>query len=207
MINSLFFFGDSFTEGHTLKDSDKIWPKLIHSCFPEYGYTNVGKGGASQLFVINQIISNLHKIKQGDIVFVLETDPVRTEIYSEKLDKVIPTTARMITNIDKYDFLPNAKKESLVNYTYEHRHQYANKFTNFYSNIISDFGIYFSGIGVTFNQIPYEEERWARYESYKDSSNGVINDYHWNEKGNYEFAQYIVKEYKIVGNLSRSSYI
>ena len=66
MKNSLFFFGDSFTEGHKLKNTNMIWPKLIHSCFPEYDYINVGKGGASQLFVINQIISNLHRIKEDD---------------------------------------------------------------------------------------------------------------------------------------------
>ena len=207
MINSLYFFGDSFTEGHKLKDTDKIWPKLIHLCFPEYGYINVGKGGASQLFIINQIITNLYRIKKDDIVFVLETDPIRTEVYSDKLDKVVPTTARMIANIEKYDFLPNEKKQSLVNYTYEHRYQSADKFAKFYSDIFLGFKHYFDSIGVTFNYLPYQEERWSKYESYKDSSNGVIDDYHWNEKGNYEFAEHIQKEFKIVGNLNKSSYI
>tara|TARA_B100001778_G_C18600050_1_gene636809 strand:- start:2243 stop:2866 length:624 start_codon:yes stop_codon:yes gene_type:complete len=207
MKNSIYFFGDSFTEGHKLKGTDKIWPKLIHSCFPEYDYINEGKGGVSQLFVINQIITNLYRIKKDDIVFVLETDPIRTEVYSNKLDKVIPTTARMISNIEKYDFLPKEKKESLVNYTYEHRYEYADKFIKFYSDIFLDFKQYFDSIGVIFNHIPYQEERWSKFESYKDVSKGVINDYHWNEKGNYDFAQHIIKQFKIVGSLNKSSYI
>jgi|TARA_R100000081_G_C4784227_1_gene153473 hypothetical protein len=207
MKNSLYFFGDSFTEGHKLKDTDRIWPKLIHSLYPEYDYINTGKGGASQLFILKEIISNLSKIKQGDKVFVLETDPIRTEVYSEKLDKVVPTTARMIANLDKYDFLPKEKKQSLVNYTYEHRHQYADKFIKFYSNIFLDFEVYFKSIEVNFYYIPYEEERWSLFESYKDSSKGVINDYHWNEKGNLDFAKHIQKQFNLVGSLKKNTYI
>ena len=29
----------------------------------------------------------------------------------------------------------------------------------------------------------------------------------WNEKGNYDFAEHIIKEFKIVGSLNISSYI
>lgn len=207
MKNSIYFFGDSFTEGHKLKDTDKIWPKLIHSCLPEHKYVNKGKGGASQLFVLWQIISSLDKIKKGDIVFVLETDAIRTEVYSEKLDKVVPTTAGMIANLDRYDFLSEELKPSLVDFTYLHRLQYAKHFVNFYSNIFLDFSKYFESINVTFNHIPYREERWNEFESYKSSSNGVVDDYHWNEKGNLQFALWIQKQFNISGNLKNDHYI
>ena len=207
MKNSLYFFGDSFTEGHKLKDTDKIWPRLIHTLFPEHNYINTGKGGASQLFIIKEIISNLPNIKKGDKVFVLETDPVRTEVYSEKLDKVVPTTARMIANIGKYDFLPKEKKHSLVDYTYEHRHQYADKFIAFYSSIFLDLKVYFENIDVSFFHIPYEEKRWTLFESYKSKSSGVVDDYHWNENGNLQFALWVQKQFNLVGSLNKNYYI
>ena len=59
----------------------------------------------------------------------------------------------------------------------------------------------------SFFHIPYEEKRWTLFESYKSKSSGVVDDYHWNENGNLQFALWVQKQFNLVGSLNKNYYI
>lgn len=203
MKNRLFFFGDSFTEGHRLADTDVIWPRHIHTLYPNHDYVNVAKGGASPLFILRQILSNLHRIKKNDTVFLLETDPTRIEVYAKNLKQVVPTTAHMIDNIHMYNFISKNKKESLVNFIYDFRFEQRSEFGKFYTDLYSNFKPHFDGIGVNFYHIPITDELWTDFQTFESASNGNDPDQHWDIKGNFDFARYVQKQFKITGQLKK----
>mgnify|MGYP003154716228 FL=1 len=191
MKKSLHFFGDSFTEGHFLKKTNQVWPKLIHTAFPNFNYSNLGSGGASNIFILKQVITNLSQINKGDIVTIFETSPIRTEIYSSQYKKSLKDKKYL----DIFD--TKEKALSLFNFTYDHRYDYYEEFGEFYTELFLDIGKYIEAKGASFflyTNKKFEKQK-DKYENYTTLSNGKVVDEHWTPKGNYDFAKYFLSKY------------
>lgn len=107
MINTLWTFGCSFTEGGGLDNpypdkrgntewyrpyyKDGIWPNLLQSDF-NHNVINRGRSGSGIIAMLYEIIININDIKQGDKVFISLTSPFRFIHYATMVDK---------NNIDK----------------------------------------------------------------------------------------------------------
>ena len=55
MKRTLHFFGDSFTQGHALRKSSSIWPRLVAKGL-DLKYKNYAQGGASPFFIVKNLV-------------------------------------------------------------------------------------------------------------------------------------------------------
>lgn len=204
MKNTIHFFGDSFTEGYTLQKTKFIWPKVISRALPNYSYKNYGEGGASPLFILRQIIKNLHNIKSGDKVFLLETIPDRIEVYSKKLNSIISVTnghmADAVSSKENVHFKSYEDILSAFNFVNDHRFKNINKFENFFREMHINFGEYFKTINVEFILLPYhlsfDNIRYQdKFETTKQATGGKNTDAHFSILGHWQFANYINNTY------------
>ena len=204
---TVHFFGDSFTEGLSLRYTSCIWPKLIIEALKEYSYKNYAEGGASPQFIVNQVIKALPNIKSGDKVFLLETVPDRIEVYSEYRGKVVSVTNSAIVNAlahaippDKEYFNNEQEIKSAFNFIYDHRYKRLGIFGKYFSKIYSDFGMYFKSIGVEFIHLPYSLSfnnipTGEMFETITKQTKGVTVDGHFSVSGHWQFANYILGKY------------
>lgn len=123
-MNTLWTFGDSFTEGtgcgiddeyhkNYFKEGDKIWPvwlsKLLNTNLKNYGF-----GGYSNDMILDSIIDNWKYINKGDIVFIGFT-------YSHRFDVPVNGELRSIVHNFSVNPFSSSKKEqyeTIVNFQY-----------------------------------------------------------------------------------------
>jgi hypothetical protein len=203
-MNTLYFFGDSYTEGHALQKTEYIWPKLIQKSLKGYKYKNVGYGGASPVVILKQVLKELQNIKAGDIVFLLETVPDRVEIVSKKTKNVFPVTNGHIVNAieqqsdEHFETFDTIK--SAFNYIYDHRFNDMVKFANFYREMYTDLGMYFKKNNIRFILLEFNLtfdniKDSSRFETVKAATKGKVQDGHFSILGNWQFAKYVLKSY------------
>ena len=204
MKSTIHFFGDSFTEGYSLKKTDYIWPKLISKGLG-YKYKNYAQGASTPLFIIHQLIKSLTSVKKGDTVIVLETIPDRVELHSNELDLVVPITNGALTealegNIDYKYFNSISEVKTAFEFIYDHRYKKLGTFAKYYSGIYKDFGNYFKSINVEYILISYmlpfgNIEHGGKFETNRGLSKGKNNDAHFTLRGHWDFAKYVSDEY------------
>ena len=211
MKSTIHFFGDSFTEGHSLSNFPGIWPRLLSKGLG-YKYKNYALGGASSLFIIHQLIKGLSEVKSGDKAIVLETIPDRTEVYSDSLKRIVPVTNGHLAHDLKELTLNPTKgstdyfrsKEELIsatNFIYDHRSEKIEHFAKYYTGIFKDFKKYYESIGVEFILLSYylsfenlySEEK--QFETLFDLTKGKLKDIHFTLRGHWQFAKYISDKY------------
>jgi hypothetical protein len=123
-MNTLWTFGDSFTEGdgcrindeyyiNYFKEGDNIWPEWL-SQWLNLNLKNCGKGGYSNDMILDSIIDNWENIKQGDIVFVGFTYPHRFDVpMNGELKSIVHNFSEKNNNN-----LTDEQFETLVNFQY-----------------------------------------------------------------------------------------
>jgi hypothetical protein len=210
-MKTLHFFGDSFTQGHALRKSPGIWPRLLAKGLG-YKYKNHAQGGASPLFIIHQLIKGLIQIEEGDQVIVLETIPDRVEVYNNKRRTVITTTNEAVVKavelvslskeeeIDDEYFNGGDEVLSCFNFVYDHRYKKLGPFGKYFTSIYNDFVKYFNSIGVKVILIPYtlpfnNTVSGDKFETHKRFTKGKNTDTHFTLKGHLQFAKYISETY------------
>jgi len=120
-MNTLWTFGDSFTEGYGCriedeyyknywKLGDKIWPAWLSELL-DVNLINCGVGGYSNDMILDSIIDNWPKINENDYVFIGVTYPHRFDVpINNKLHSIV------------HDFidtnLVNEKFQTIVNFQY-----------------------------------------------------------------------------------------
>jgi hypothetical protein len=99
-MNTLWTFGDSFTEGHGClmedeyyknywKSGDKIWPVRLSELL-DVNLINCGIGGYSNDMIFDSIIDNWLQIKKNDYVFIGFTYPHRFDVpIDNKLKSIV----------------------------------------------------------------------------------------------------------------------
>jgi len=204
MENTVHFFGDSFTQGHALKKSPSIWPRLIAKGL-DLKYKNYAQGGASPLFILHQLIKGLSRINEGDKVIVLETIPDRVELHSNKLNQIVSVTNGALTEalegeLDYNYFNNKSEVRSAFDFIYDHRYKKLGAFAKYNTEILNDFKKYFESKGVEFILISYllsfDNIKYAdNFETNKSLSKGKNTDAHFTLKGHWQFAKYISDTY------------
>jgi len=204
MKNSIHFFGDSYTEGHALKKTPYIWPRLVCKALGDYNYNNYAEGAASPSFILNQLIVNLKSIKKNDIVIVVETIPDRTEVYSSKLNRVVSiTNGAMVQALEdkEHEYFDNFNDiKSAFNFIYDHRYKRIRNFEQYYRNLYNAIGSYIENLGVKFILIPFHYtfdniEYGDRFETVTKYTKGKVVDAHFSTKGHWQFANYVLESY------------
>jgi len=120
-MNTLWTFGDSYTEGHGCliedeyyknywKSGDKIWPLWLSELL-NVNLKNCGFGGYSNDMILDSIVDNWKDIKKGDIVFIGFTFPCRFDIP-------IDNKLRTIVNNFKDAPLKKEEIETIINFQY-----------------------------------------------------------------------------------------
>jgi hypothetical protein len=203
MKNTIHFFGDSFTEGYTLRATEHIWTKIIHEALPEYNYINYAWGGASPTFIIKQFIDSLTKVKKGDKAILLETIPNRIEIYSPQEKIVIPATNGHIIeafNNKKSPYFKSFKHiKTALDFILDHREENIEDFEKFYRDINNTFLTYLDSIGVETILIPWQVSfgnmTQGKFQTLKELSKDKHIDEHFTVLGHWQFANYVNKTY------------
>lgn len=123
-MNTLWTFGDSFTEGdgcrandeyhiNYFKEEDKIWPAWLSELL-NLNLKNCGKGGYSNDMILDSIIDNWKDINKGDTVFLGFT-------YSHRFDVPIHGQLKSIVHTfsenNNYN-LTTEQFETLVSFQY-----------------------------------------------------------------------------------------
>jgi len=123
-MNTLWTFGDSFTEGtgcgiddeyhkNYFKKGDKTWPVWLSELL-NTNLKNCGNGGYSNDMILDSIIDNWKYIKQKDIVFIGFTYSHRFDIpIDEKLKSIVHNFSEKNNNN-----LTNEQFTTLVNFQY-----------------------------------------------------------------------------------------
>jgi len=203
MENTIHFFGDSFTQGYTLRNTKYIWPKIIHEALPNYNYVNYAWGGASPLFIIKQFIESLPDIKKGDKAILLETMPNRIEIYSPDSESIIPATNGHILEAYEKKESPYFKSFSHIcsalNFIIEHREENKEDFEKFYRDINNTFLGYLDSIGVETILIPwrvsFDNIENSRFQTFKQLTKHKHKDGHFTILGHWQFANHVNETY------------
>ena len=99
-MNTLWTFGDSFTEGHGCRIEDdyyknywkpgyNIWPVWLSELL-DVNLINCGRGGYSNDMIFDSIIDNWLQIKKNDYVFIGFTYPHRFDVpIDNKLKSIV----------------------------------------------------------------------------------------------------------------------
>jgi len=123
-MNTLWTFGDSFTEGtgcgiddeyhkNYFKEGDKIWPFWLSELL-NTNLKNCGVGGYSNDMILDSIIDNWKYIKEKDIVFIAFG-------YSHRFDAPVNGELKSIVHNfseKNNNALTNEQFETLVNFQY-----------------------------------------------------------------------------------------
>jgi hypothetical protein len=123
-MNTLWTFGDSFTEGYGCgindeyhinyyQTDDKIWPAWLSELL-NINLKNCGVGGYSNDMILDCIIDNWKDIKKGDVVLIGFTYPHRFDVpMGGELKSIVHNFSEKNNNN-----LTNQQFETLVNFQY-----------------------------------------------------------------------------------------
>jgi len=125
---TLWVFGDSHTAGHGCtpyfeyyqkyyKEGDKTWPEHL-SQYLDTDLINMGKNGASNDFILDNIMESFDHIKDGDVVIIGKTYSNRFDIeIDNKFCTIFWDWSALVGPMDK-ELLTNEQIETLTNFQY-----------------------------------------------------------------------------------------
>lgn len=196
---TIWCFGDSFTEGSNANRIDSpysIWRGGPAKCIGYFlgerlklNWVNFGEGAISNADIFESICLNIPKIQSGDIISIGFSAKHRFRLANTETNR----WARFQPN-QPLNFLPNDISERTINeimvnrdsqlYTMELQYWIQLLKYTFKDNrvIIWDWQSGKAG----FDGI--------RFQTIKDETNGELDDVHWSETGNKQFADWFVNK-------------
>jgi uncharacterized protein (UPF0297 family) len=197
-----WFFGDSFTWGqgchpndeyykYTINNIGKRWTELVSENL-NIIENNLGRKGASNPFIINQIITNIKYIKNGDYVFIGNTLPIRTIVPHMKEKRIISLTSEIyVRNTKWYD---SEHRTTLLDYIHRFILPFEDVWDEYYINqylnlksIIRDKGA---------NVLFWKHNKWHDYETIQQETNNQIDDGHWTWDSHIKMSEWILGNLK-----------
>lgn len=202
---TLWTFGDSLTFGHGCvpnasgdeyykqykkSDDDLIWPVILANKLG-YKLNNLGKCGASNDYIFDEMIDNYHSISENDIVIVNKTFSHRFDIPSNTSEGQFYNICGEIEVDDRRYQTPIKNKEeyeTVLNFSYyfsghELYRKRQEKRYDFLKSIIKCYK-YFEFYSSSIYEI-------SKAENIKDATKGKIEDYHLSFLGHKQFANYV----------------
>lgn len=208
-MNTLWTFGDSLTFGHGCradgplteyyhnykKENDDIWPILLSKKIG-MNLKNCGKCGASNDYIIDDMISNFDNINEGDYVILGKSYYQRFDVKDFRTNILSDITTEIKVSMSKKENEDWLKKigrtqeevETLINFMFYFstdelfKKRQDLRFDFIRQRLINERKIGFfyewSDVGLHMNRITQD-------------TNGKINDAHFSFKGHYEMFQHI----------------
>tara|TARA_Y100000389_G_scaffold15781_1_gene13973 strand:+ start:173 stop:880 length:708 start_codon:yes stop_codon:yes gene_type:complete len=219
--NKVWFFGDSFTNGHGCRPGfeyyerypnlrEKIWTDLISEKL-NLEQVNLGISGNSNTYILKQLIENLKNFKSGDYIFLTNTLPIRI-VYPTKETKTIKPFTTDIILWPKFnkerahlnEFITTKEEEKIV---IEYIHQSVvgkeTAWNNFYNEQFFSIQNFLLNTGV--EVYTWSHQLWFgkskklqnviinKYETIDKATKGKVDDGHWSWKGHRDFYNEFIK--------------
>lgn len=196
-MKTLWTFGDSFTEGYNNKyewsKSYIKWkgytPKVYGEVIADrlnINLKNIGQGGSDNYTILERVCENVDKIKDGDLVIVGWSSPVRFRLVDKdektwrslipSFDNKIDSFGKMISQSTLDEIFVNRDTKP-----YQHEVIHWIKLLNktFKSNIIMHWTHAFHGTNLW---------NFGQCNRIITETNGEVNDGHYSEIGHIELA-------------------
>lgn len=198
-MNTLWAFGDSFTEGtgcmltddyhiNYFKNGDKTWPFWLSESL-NTNLKNCGVGGYSNDMILDSIIDNWNNIKKDDFVFISFTYSHRFDVPIDgELKSIVHNFSERINNN-----LGNDEFETLVNFQYYfsdnilYKNRQLKRF-NWVKSLLLKTGCKL----VVIWDVQYDTKN---LQTITGATNGKIKDGHLSYDGHKIFAETLYKKY------------
>lgn len=205
MTNTLWTFGSSNTAPFTANNAYTIWKGYIPKIWPEviaekleYELKNLAIAACDNYTIFETICSVSNQIKENDVIIIGWTHPVRFRLVAETDNKnwtyILSTFDKKVLNKFENKISENTLIEILCN---RQSKEYSNEVDNWTKLINKAFTnnkvIHWSEF-ITSQNI----EMIINCERISFETKGLIEDYHFSEKGNYDLAQIIMNSGKLL---------
>lgn len=205
MIKTLWTFGSSNTIPFTPNNAYTIWKGYIPKIWPELiaeklecELKNMAISACDNYTIFETICNVSNEIKENDIVIISWTNPIRFRLVSEIDNK---NWTYVLSSFDKNllkKFKNTISKNTLNEIIYNRKSDlYINEISNWIKLINKTFQnnkvIHWSEF-ITAENI----EVIKNCERICFETGGLIEDYHFSEKGNYDLAQIVMRSGKLI---------
>jgi len=223
-MNKIWTFGDSFTYGAGCNDYDdyyKNYPKKrglkfnkILSNHYELPLKDFSLGGASNAWILRQMVNNIHKFEEGDIISINLTDKFRLEMPNpHQLDDLQPILSHAAHKENPVfgEFEPNGNENDAV-YSYVkyiHMMDVEDKDikTTGYEVLYKLYMNQFDSICKLLSKLNVKYVLWdwqdfalpgpfgsnnTRYDNITSCTNGEMDDFHLSWKGHIELSNDLI---------------
>lgn len=195
-MKNLWSFGDSFTYGVGWSDDYKKWkgydPKPHTQIVTEtlnLNSCNFAYPGYSNDMIFDIFCENIKNIKSDDIVEFgwAPTERFRLGSKDGKWFRVLPgfTKLDLRSDGDLGEITQNTMNEILVNRSNPiYKKELLNRINLINHILPNNKVIHWSWA--------YPNKQMEKYETVYDETNGLLNDLHWSERGQFEFSNWLI---------------
>lgn len=206
-MNKAWFFGDSFTAGDTAREGSEYYchfgpgitfPEIISNHF-NFEEVNTAQPGCCNETILTRLIENIKNIKEGDLVVIGNTSPLRgltpsndgTKLIFQKLFDSKPYSESKGYNDSK-------AAEVLLQYCVKYKSGYEELWSSHYNKMFIDILKYLNTKnikGILWDYSVWSEEitPGMKFENIKEHTKGSIYDLHWSYKGHKKASEWILK--------------
>ena len=202
-MRRLFVFGDSFSENWKTDNPYSIWkgytPKTYSEIISEelrLECFNFSGAGWSNYDIFEAVCRNVDSIAENDIIIILWSGLNRFRLVNHQLNIWISMQPASFKLKQKDNLIPNGISEKTIDETIVNRNHilYKEEVQNWINLLKHTFK---SNIFINSTWSDYD---WGipkiTYERISDETNDKIMDYHWSERGQYDFAQWCISKIK-----------
>ena len=226
-MSKLWTFGDSFTFGDGCNPYDDYykqypekvsfkWNQLVANHY-NYELKDFSKNGAPNSWILRQLVNNIDKIDEGDLVSINFTGPFRFEIPNpNQTDDLQPVLSQIINEENPLfeEFAPNSNENTAI-YNYIKYiylmdiYKNDKKVTEGYQLIDRFIQRQFDSICRLFkkNNIRFVKWTWdtpgfiQRFENISQCTNDKIDNFHPSWKGHKDISKWIIRSFE--NNINR----
>lgn len=197
-MEKIWFFGDSITKGVGCLKGDpyydsnkKIFVDIVSDTLG-LSYKNYALDGASNEWILHNLLVYSDFMKPHDIVIVSDSLPWGTMMYNKEKDKLVTINDLWIR---QNDFLYNNQEEKkIINNFVKLKRKYKDSFSDNFEKQIDSLKTLFKKNGVTLffwsHKIWFENE--GEFETIYTATNGKVEDGHFSYNGHEKMANYIL---------------
>ena len=213
MKNRVWFFGDCYTAGIELRDTDPyyaykkqgddLWTNIVAK---ELNMNMVKpKAGLTAFpWIINEFIKSLKNMKKGDIVIFGETMPDGVLTYDKNKNKIYSFNCYDILDYEScWSWRTEEEKQSTLPYIEHHKLPHREQWTKFYKEQVINISKEILNRGI--KTFYWSRSIWDNFETIDQATNNKIKDLHWSWKGQKQMAEYILKMIKENNHIKQKS--
>lgn len=207
MKSNLWIFGDSLSAGFLMKvewcKKYIEWKNYIPKSYGELiseelnlNLINLAEGGLDNYSIFEIFCNNSHKIKKDDYIIFGWSSPVRFRLVTDDQNWIIFIPNFKNTNLNRRSISENTINEILLNRNCFRYSEEVNSWIKMINNLLKD--------NLVTHWTAFDDKLKCDYvrglETIHMESNGIINDQHFSEKGQYELSKILLNRMGIKSN-------